>query len=402
MAIPKLRFPKFEGEWNEKEFGDIFQERREKTKKENEEPLISCAIDGLYLNSELFTHFRGKSNLGYIKIKMNDLILSAQNLHLGNVNVNTKYEKGMISPAYKVYEIGDNNPFFVNAWAKMDRTKRFYLAASTEGASQCRKNIEWNTLEHQLVSIPSCEEQQKIGSFFNEIDNYISLNEKKLIELQNLKKSLMQKMFPKAGEVVPEIRFPGFEEEWKTIKISDIGDYYNTASLAYADLDLNGKYKCILYGDLYTKYNEYINNVDTKTNKKATKSEINDILFPTSTTVDAMSLIAPSCVLEEEIYIGGDLFGIRPKNGVDGLFVCYEINNIHRIKKNFASVAQGSTITHIQYGSIREQGLLFPSFEEQQKISLFFKELDNRIELQKQKLEEIKEYKKGLLQQMFC
>ena len=69
--------------------------------------MLSCAIDGMYLNSELFSHFRGSSNIGYLKVKKNDLILSAQNLHLGNCNVNLRFEHGIISPAYKVMSLLD-------------------------------------------------------------------------------------------------------------------------------------------------------------------------------------------------------------------------------------------------------------------------------------------------------
>ena len=128
---------------------------REKTEKENEDTLLSCAIDGMFLNSELFGHFRGTSTVGYLRIKRNDLILSAQNLHLGNANVNLRFEHGIISPAYKVYDLNGCNPDFIQAWVKKDDTKDFFLRATTEGASQCRKNIEWKTLGNQIIPMPS-------------------------------------------------------------------------------------------------------------------------------------------------------------------------------------------------------------------------------------------------------
>ena len=99
-----LNFAK-RNDWEQRKFGSLLKEIREKTKIENEDTLLSCAIDGMYLNSELFSHFRGSSNIGYLKVKKNDLILSAQNLHLGNCNVNLRFEHGIISPAYKVYII---------------------------------------------------------------------------------------------------------------------------------------------------------------------------------------------------------------------------------------------------------------------------------------------------------
>ena len=149
---------------------------------ENEDILLSCAIDGMYLNSELFSHFRGSSTIGYIKVRKNNLILSAQNLHLGNCNVNLRFEHGIISPAYKVYELIDCYPLFMQAWVKKDSTKNFFLKASTEGASLCRKNIVWEELYKQILPIPKIDEQQKIGQYFSHLDHLITLHQRKTIE----------------------------------------------------------------------------------------------------------------------------------------------------------------------------------------------------------------------------
>mgnify|MGYP000915761180 CR=1 FL=1 len=157
----------------------MFIEKREKTIKENEEQLLSCAITGIYLNSELFSHFRGSSTIGYLKVEKNDLILSAQNLHLGNANVNLAFEKGIISPAYKVFKLNLTDPNFVNAWVKKDSTKVFFLKATTEGASQCRKNIEWDVLFNQELMVPSFEEQEVIGRFLSNLDRHITLHQRK-------------------------------------------------------------------------------------------------------------------------------------------------------------------------------------------------------------------------------
>ena len=121
--------------WEQRKFGDTIQERREKSTKENEDTLLSCAINGIFLNSDLFSHFRGSSNIGYLKIRKNDLILSAQNLHLGNCNVNLTYDHGIVSPAYKVYELVNCYPYFMQAWVKKDCTKQFFLKAATEAVS---------------------------------------------------------------------------------------------------------------------------------------------------------------------------------------------------------------------------------------------------------------------------
>ena len=170
---------KFKTTWEQRKFNDLFAEHREKTIEENEDVLLSCAIEGMFLNSELFSHFRGSSNIGYLKVKKNDLILSAQNLHLGNANVNLRFKHGIISPAYKVYELVECDPLFIQAWVKKDNTKKFFLSATTEGASGCRKNVEWKTLEKQIITVPNLKEQGAIGAYFQSLDSLITLHQEK-------------------------------------------------------------------------------------------------------------------------------------------------------------------------------------------------------------------------------
>ena len=195
MKKPEIRFKGFNDDWEQRKLGELLNETRDKTKIENEDILLSCAIDGIYLNSELFSHFRGSSNIGYLKVSKNDLILSAQNLHLGNCNVNLRFEHGIISPAYKVYKLIECYPRFINVWIKQDSTKDFFIKASTEGASVCRKNIVWDELYKQILSVPEIKEQIKIGEYFSNLDHLITLHQRKLEKLKYIKKSMLENMF---------------------------------------------------------------------------------------------------------------------------------------------------------------------------------------------------------------
>ena len=199
----------------------------------------------------------------------------------------------------------------------------------------------------------------------------------------------------------PQIRFKDFDDAWEQRKLEDIGDNFSTGTLGYADLSEDGKYKCVLYGDLYTKFNERIFNVKSRTNTEATKVEINDILFPTSTTVDNISLIAPSCVNQANIRVGGDLFGIRPYKNIDGNFISYCINNFSPIKYSFAKQAQGLTIVHLQYNAVKNEILMVPSIDEQKRMSQLFIEIDNLITLHQRKYDNLVNVKKSLLEKMF-
>lgn len=182
-------------EWEEKPFGDIVSEFKVKTKVEDEDNLLSCAINGIFLNSELFGHQRGQSNIGYLKIKKGTLILSAQNLHLGNVNVNMRFEHGMISPAYKTYNIVGCSEEYMNQWVKWDMTKKFFYNATTVGASGCRRNVDWEMLYSQLFGVPCLAEQQKIAGCLSSLDEVIEKQKATLAAWEELKKGLLQQMF---------------------------------------------------------------------------------------------------------------------------------------------------------------------------------------------------------------
>ena len=194
-TTPRVRFKGFKRDWERITFGSLIKECMDRSTQENEDILLSSSIEGMFLNSELFSHQRGRSNIGYRKIRKNMMILSAQNLHLGNANVNLRFEHGLVSPAYKIYDIIGCSPLFMHCWIKREETKKFFLDATTSGASLCRKNIVWNDLYNQFILIPSIEEQEKIGSFFHSLDSQISLQEQRLEKLKQIKSACLDKMF---------------------------------------------------------------------------------------------------------------------------------------------------------------------------------------------------------------
>ena len=227
MNEPKLRFKADDGsqfpDWEKKPFGDVVSEFKVNTKVEDEDTLLSCAINGVFLNSELFGHQRGQSNVGYLKIKKGTLILSAQNLHLGNANVNMRFEHGMISPAYKTYNIVGCCVEYMNQWVKRDITKQFFYNATTVGASGCRRNVDWEMLYSQLFAVPSLPEQQKIAEFLSTIDTVIAKQKETVSAWEERKKGMMQKLFSQ------EVRFKADDgsdfPEWEEKKLGDVCGY---------------------------------------------------------------------------------------------------------------------------------------------------------------------------------
>lgn len=402
MAKPKIRFNGYTEDWEQRKFGSLLEETRNKTTVEDEDTLLSCAIDGMYLNSELFSHFRGSSNIGYLKIKKNDLILSAQNLHLGNCNVNLRFEHGIISPAYKVYELVGCNPLFMQAWVKKDSTKDFFLKASTEGASVCRKNIVWEELYKQELPIPNIEEQIKVGEYFNSLDHLITLHQRKCEQTKTLKKYMLQKMFPQDGEKVPQIRFEGFTEDWEQRKLGDIASSFEYGLNAAAK-EYDGENKYIRITDIDDNTHEFLTDNLTSPDIDLTgadnyKLTEGDILFArTGASVGKSYIYRNSDGL---VYYAGFLIRARIKEEYDAEFV-FQNTLTDRYNKYIAVISQRSGQPGVNAQEYAEFEIEVPKKEEQTKIGTYFRNIDHLITLHQRKCDELKEVKKFMLQNMF-
>ena len=377
--------------WEQRKFGSLLKEIREKTKIENEDTLLSCAIDGMYLNSELFSHFRGSSNIGYLKVKKNDLILSAQNLHLGNCNVNLRFEHGIISPAYKVYELVTCDPFFIQAWVKQDSTKDFFLNASTEGASVCRKNIVWDELYKQTLPIPKLKEQEQIGQYFNELDNLITLHQRKCDETKKLKKFMLQKMFPKKDAKKPEIRFAGFTDDWEQRKFGDIGSIAMCKRIFKEQTSDEGEVPFYKIGTFGVEPDAFISKeLFDEYKTKYPYPNKGDILISASGSIGRTVEFTG----KDEYFQDSNIVWLKHGNEIDNSFlkVLYSIVEWS---------CEGSTIKRLYNDNFLKTEFMLPQIDEQIKLGTYFSNLDNLITLHQRKCDELKEFKKYMLQNMF-
>ena len=195
---------------------------------------------------------------------------------------------------------------------------------------------------------------------------------------------------------VPKLRFKEFTDEWSQTCLSEVVTFSKGNLLSKSDLDEQGSYSCILYGELYTKYHEVIRKVFSKTNYNSdniVKSKYGDILIPASgeTPID---ISTSSCLLLDNILVGGDINILSPKN-CDGRFISYMISNNKR--NTIARIAQGHSIVHLYSENLKQVNLDIPSLNEQKKIADMLELLDKKIELQTRRIEALKLFKKGLL-----
>ena len=198
----------------------------------------------------------------------------------------------------------------------------------------------------------------------------------------------------------PKLRFKEFDDNYIKHKLSEVVDFYKGNILSKSDIIEGGKTPCILYGELYTRYSEIAYKIFSFTNNNNNNlfySKENDVLIPCSGET-ALDISTSTCVLFNNIAIGGDLNVLRPKNQ-SGKYLSYLLS--HKKRLEIAKYAQGDSIVHLYADKIRNINVYLPSYMEQEKIANLLSSLDKKIELQKQKIEALKIYKKGLIQKLY-
>ena len=241
-------------------------------------------------------------------------------------------------------------------------------------------------LKKVKVFMPTISEQKKISRFLALIDERIATQNKIIEDLKKLKSAIIEKHYSQVKK--------------RTTCIADLGEPFSVGSLAKDDLVEIGS-PCVIYGELFTTYGEIISHIESYTNKTdgMILSKKGDLLFPSSTTVDAMSLIAPSVINVDGVVLGGDMFGIHISHNYNAQYLSYYFNHI--AKKQLAKFAKGSTIIHLHYTDIEKAKLLLPSLEEQNRMAKCLVALDKKVSVEQNLLSSLTCQKSYLLQQMF-
>ena len=243
-----------------------------------------------------------------------------------------------------------------------------------------------NQMESFSFSIPAVVEQRKISRLFQLLDERIVTQNKIIEDLKKLKSAIIEKYYSQA--------------EKQIVCVTDLGEPFNVGNLAKDDLAETGM-PCVIYGELFTTYGEIISQIESHTNKTEGMilSKKGDLLFPSSTTVDAMSLIAPSVINVDGVILGGDMFGIHISTNFNAQYLSYYFNHI--AKRQLAKFAKGSTIIHLHYTDIEKAKLFLPSLEEQNRMAKCLLALDAKMNIENIYISLLNGQKTYLLRQMF-
>ncbi len=283
-----------------------------------------------------------------------------------------------------------SNYFLVQVLEKIDYKKYNTGTAQPKLNSKIVKNIE--------LKIPHIEEQQQIGNFFKQLDDIIALHQRKLDLLKETKKGFLQKMFPKNGAKVPEIRFPGFTEDWEERK------WYDTVNMSTDMVDpKEGEYDDLPHigpENIESFTGRILNNVNTvrEDNLISGKFHFNsgDIIYG-----KINPQLAKYAYVNFEGLTSADTYVLKSHNGIiqDFLFVILQTKDFYKYS---VSVSMRTGMPKINRDELNQYNYLSPSnIDEQRKIGSFFNQLDNTITLHQRKLDLLKETKKGFLQKMF-
>ena len=275
------------------------------------------------------------------------------------------------------------------------------ITSMASGTSGSMYNIPKETFLNLQLLIPAkIDEQKQLGKILKKIDTLITLHQRKYEKLVNIKKSMLDKMFPQNGASVPEIRFKGFTDPWEQRKLGEIAVFSKGVGYSKNDLCEEGT-PIILYGRLYTKYETCIFDVDTFVKEKAGSvySKGGEVIVPASgETAEDISIA--SVVVKPGILLGGDLNIVSPTAEYDSAFLALTISS-GATHKYLSSLAQGKSVVHLHNSDIQSVSAKFPTKREQEKIHLLFGKIDTLITLHQRKLEKLQNIKKSCLEKMF-
>ncbi len=400
---PAIRFKGYNDAWEQRKVGELLIERNEQVPMSEEYPLMAfIANEGVAPKGDRYDRsslVKDTENKTYKKTEFGDFIYSSNNLETGSIGLN-KYGNACISPVYSIFQpTGISNSDFLG--------RRLVRKDFINAMVKWRQGVvygQWRIHESDFLEIeilvPLVKEQRKIGTFLDYLDHLITLHQRKLEKLKNIKNSMLEKMFPKNYKDVPEIRFTGFTEAWEQRKVSEVTAFHKQGFYTTEAYDDEKKYYLLRGTDLIE--NKLVlkdtPKIDaTEKDYQAFKTQIGDFLIVRSGTVGTYGIVY------EDIpaIFGSYLIDFRfDKSLVTNEFFGYFYQS-DLFKNQLRQIIQQSANTNINAENIKSTSIKLPSIPEQKKIGGFFSSLDHLITLHQRKLEKLQNIKKSCLEKMF-
>ncbi len=414
MNTPKIRFKGFKDDWEQRKLGDSCKlNGRIGFRGYTEKDIVTKEIGGVLtfsptnivdnkLTMECKNTYITREKYDEspeIKIFNGDILFVKTGSTLGKSALVTGLkEDASINPQIVVMRVEKDKETFMSNVLITDGIKKQVTAVKIGGAVPTMTETELKNIKY--YEPVEKEEQKRIGQYFEHLDHLITLHQRKCDETKQLKKFMLQKMFPKNGEKNPEIRFEGFTDAWEQRKLDTVAKFSKGSGYSKGDLIETGT-PIILYGRLYTKYETSISDVDTYVEAKegSVYSKGGEVIVPASGET-AEDIARAATVDKSGILLGGDLNVVMPNEDINSAFLAISISNGNS-QRELAKKAQGKSVVHIHNEEIRNLIVPFPIKAEQNRIVDYFSTLDHLITLHQRKCEKLKALKKFMLQNMF-
>ena len=401
--VPVLRFEGFSDEWVEKPLNhevelfsgltyspkDIRKEGVFVIRSSNVKNGQIVQADNVYVNPEV---------VNCSNVKKGDIIVVVRNGSRALIGKHAQVNSLMDNTVIGAFMTGvrASYPEFINALFDTDKFK----AQVEKNLGATINQITNGAFNSMVFMFPEGQEKTAIGNTFQKLDNLINQHQQKHDKLSNIKKAMLEKMFPKQGETIPEIRFKGFSGKWEEVTLGVFARFTKGQGYSKSDLSESGT-PIILYGRLYTNYQTVISQVDTFTieKSKSLKSIGNEVIVPASGE-SSEDIARASAVCEPGVILGGDLNIIYPNDKINPVFLALVISNGYP-QKELASKAQGKSVVHIRNSDLYSLLFTMPNREEQTVIGNYFQKLDALINQHQQQITKLNNIKQACLSKMF-
>ena len=404
---PEIRFPGFTEDWEQRKLGDITESFSGGTPTAGKSeyyggdiPFIRSGEISSEL-TELFITENGLNNSSAKMVKAGDILYALYGATSGEVSISRI--NGAINQAIlAIRPTKNDNSYLIVQWLR--KQKDTIISTYLQGG---QGNLSGSIVKDLVITLPQDkEEQNKIGAFFKQLDDTIALHQRKLDLLKETKKGFLQKMFPKNGAKVPEIRFPGFTGDWEQRKLNDFisGDISDGDWIEKEHIKDEGKYRIIQTGNIgngvYIDKEKSAKYMDQNSFDILKANEIfpGDLLVSRLAEPAGRTVILPN--IEDRMVTAVDVTILRQNENFDAYFLLSQMNTskiLNKVSKNVS----GTSHKRISRKNLEKVTIDSTSIEEQNKIGAFFKQLDDTIALHQRKLDSLKETKKGFLQKMF-
>ena len=394
MENPKIRFKGFTKDWEQRKFSDIAS--RESVSRESSYDLPSLEYEDVIAEE-------GRLNKD-ISLKENikkGIVFDGSQVLYGKLR---PYLHNWLNPDFSGVAVGDwwvlkPNNADKSFIYRLIQTQRFDDIANQSAGSKMPR-ADWNLVSNTEFAVPvSQEEQEKIGEYFSSLDHIITLHQRKCEQTKNLKKYMLQKMFPQNGAKVPEIRFNGFTHDWEQRKLGDVCSRVqgNDGRMKLPTLTISAGNGWMRQEDRFS------GNIAGNEQKNYTLLHTGELSYNHGNSKLAKYGAVFSLRNYEEALVPRVYHSFRVEEGCADYIEYYFATKLpdRELRKLISSGARMDGLLNIGYDEFMGIKMMFPSIKEQNKIATYFRSLDNLITLHQRQCDELKKMKKYMLQNMF-